>query len=84
MREMLRGAFVIARRDFSATVLSKSFLLFLLAPLFPVVVGLIFGGLTVSTAARSSLDHRTVAVVASAEDLAALSAARDRIESAFE
>ena len=84
MREMLRGAFVIARRDFSATVLSKSFLLFLLAPLFPVVVGLIFGGLTVSTAARSSLDHRTVAVVASAEEFAALSAARDRIESAFE
>jgi ABC-2 type transport system permease protein len=83
MRELARGAFVIARRDFSATVLSKTFLLFLLAPLFPVVVGLIFGGLTVSTAART-IDHRVVAVVASAEDFAALSAARERIGSAFD
>ena len=35
MREMIRAAFVIARRDFSATVLSRTFLLFLLGPLLP-------------------------------------------------
>ena len=30
MKRLLRGAFVVARRDFSATVLSKTFLFFLL------------------------------------------------------
>ena len=34
--ETIRAAFVIARRDFTATVLSKTFLLFLLGPLFPI------------------------------------------------
>ena len=37
--EMIRAAFVIARRDFTATVLRKTFLLFLLGPLFPVLMG---------------------------------------------
>ena len=43
--ETLRAAFVIARRDFTATVFSKTFLLFLLGPLFPVVMGVMFGGI---------------------------------------
>ena len=43
--ETLRAAFVIARRDFTATVFSKTFLLFLLGPLFPVVLGVMFGGI---------------------------------------
>ncbi len=43
--ETVRAAFVIARRDFKATVLSKSFIFFLLAPLFPLVVGLLFSNL---------------------------------------
>ncbi|WP_030540813.1 ABC transporter permease [Sphingobium sp. DC-2] len=45
MSEVLRVAFVIARRDFSAVILSKTFILFLLGPLFPVVIGMAFGGL---------------------------------------
>jgi len=45
MTEMLRAALVIARRDFSAVILSKTFILFLLGPLFPVVIGMAFGGL---------------------------------------
>ena len=43
MRELLRAAFVIARRDFTATVLSRTFLLFLLGPFFPVLMIVIFG-----------------------------------------
>ena len=43
--ETIRAAFVIARRDFRATVMSKSFIFFLLAPLFPLVVGLLFANL---------------------------------------
>jgi ABC-2 type transport system permease protein len=46
MKEILRAAFVIARRDFSAVILSKTFILFLLGPLFPLVIGMAFGGLS--------------------------------------
>ncbi|WP_340267573.1 ABC transporter permease [Sphingobium mellinum] len=45
MKDILRAALVIARRDFSAVILSKTFILFLLGPLFPVVIGMAFGGL---------------------------------------
>ena len=45
MMRMLRGAFVIARRDFSATVLSKAFIFFLLGPIFPLLLGGVFGGI---------------------------------------
>ena len=45
MMRFLRSALVIARRDFAATVLSKTFLLFLLGPLFPLIFGGVFGGI---------------------------------------
>ncbi len=45
MNEILRAALVIARRDFSAVVLSKTFILFLIGPLFPILIGMAFGGL---------------------------------------
>jgi ABC-2 type transport system permease protein len=41
--EILRSALVIARRDFTATVMSRSFVFFLLGPLFPLAVGVGFG-----------------------------------------
>ena len=37
-----KAAFVIARRDFTATVLSKTFFFFLLGPLFPLLLGGVF------------------------------------------
>lgn len=45
MKELLRAAFVIARRDFTAVIFSKAFIFFLLGPLFPVIVGIIAGHL---------------------------------------
>lgn len=45
MREMMRAALVIARRDFAAVVLSRTFILFLLGPLLPILIGMAFGGL---------------------------------------
>jgi ABC-2 type transport system permease protein len=45
MKEILRAAFVIARRDFTAIVYSKAFIFFLLGPLFPVLVGFAAGNL---------------------------------------
>ncbi len=68
--KLLRSAFVIARRDFIATVMSKTFLLFLLGPLFPLIVGLGFGGLGESI--RSNVDRPGIAVVADRADFMAL------------
>lgn len=45
MRRLFQSAFVIARRDFTATVLSKTFIFFLLGPLLPLLIGGLFGGI---------------------------------------
>ena len=74
----IASAFVIARRDFTATVMSKTFLLFLLGPLFPLAVGLGFGGL--GETIRSNVEQPVVAVVASPADYAALDEARKLME----
>ena len=75
--ETLRAAFVIARRDFTATVFSKTFLLFLVGPLFPVLMVVAFGGIGEHIDASRSVPQ--VAVIASPDDFAALSAARERL-----
>ena len=43
MREIIRAAWVIGRRDFTAIIYSKAFIFFLLGPLFPVLVGVAAG-----------------------------------------
>jgi ABC-2 type transport system permease protein len=75
--ETLRAAFVIARRDFVATVFSKTFLFFLIGPLFPVVMGVAFGGLGERIDAGRAAPQ--VAVIAAPADFAALAAARERL-----
>ena len=82
MNRLLRGAFVIGRRDFSATVLSKTFLFFLLGPLFPLLFGAVFGGIGASVA--NSREKPAIAVVASAEDFAPLQSARARLAGAID
>ena len=82
MTKLLRGAFVIGRRDFSATVLSKTFLFFLLGPLFPLLFGAVFGGIGASVA--NSRQKPVVAVVASEADFDRLEAARDRLATAID
>ena len=77
MRKLLRGAFVIGRRDFSATVLSKTFLFFLLGPLFPLLFGAVFGGIGATVA--SSREKPVVAVVTSESEFSRLQAARERL-----
>ena len=42
MRQILRSAWVIARRDYTSTVFSRIFILFLLTPVFPVAFGGLF------------------------------------------
>ena len=73
MRRLLRAAWVIARRDYVATVFSRTFLLFLLGPLLPLVFGGIFG----AVAARDQdAGPPTLAVIASARTGEQLRAAR--------
>jgi ABC-2 type transport system permease protein len=62
----LQAAFVIARRDYAATVFSRAFLFFLLGPLFPVLLGVLFGSIGAKVA--SEAERTRVAVVASPAD----------------
>jgi ABC-2 type transport system permease protein len=77
MRELLRSALVIARRDYVATVWSKTFLLFLLGPLFPILFGVLFGSVGAKIDRESA--RPTVAVVADQASSAAIFAARARL-----
>ena len=81
-RHLFRSAFVIARRDFTATVFSKAFLFFLLGPLFPLLVGLLFGGIGASVA--SDAERPLVAVLASPADYARLQIAQERVARAVD
>lgn len=42
---LAQAAFVMARRDFTAILMSRAFLFFLLGPLFPILVGALAGGI---------------------------------------
>ena len=75
---MLQAAFVVARRDFIAILLSRSFLFFLLGPIFPLVIGLAAGGLG-SAAAEQSNQSRIVLQMPS-DDMAAIRTAHQKIE----
>jgi len=75
--ETLRAAFVIARRDFTATVLSKTFLFFLLGPLFMGAMGVTFGG--IGNRIDRARTPPQVAVIAPLADFRALDAARERL-----
>ena len=81
MMRFLRSAFVIARRDFTATVLSKTFIFFLLAPLFPAAMGGVFGGIGARVASQAQ--RPVVAVVAPRDEFQRLSAAREELAGAL-
>lgn len=81
MRSLLRSAFVIARRDFTATVFSRSFLLFLLGPLFPILIGIIFGGIGGTIA--SDAERPVVAVLWSEDDYRLLARSRQAVDEAL-
>ncbi len=82
MRNLFRAAFVIGRRDFTATVFSKSFIFFLIAPLFPVLLGALFGGIGAHVASRA--EQPRVAIVAPKADFDRLSSARNQLSAAVD
>jgi ABC-2 type transport system permease protein len=72
------AALVIARRDFVAILWSRSFIFFLLGPLFPIVVGLMAGG--IGQQVEQQVDRPELGIAMSAADTAALMGARERLE----
>ena len=78
LKQLVGSALVIARRDFTATVMSKAFLLFLLGPLFPVLMGAAFGGIGARIEEESKAP--VVVVVGSKVDFARLTLAHARLE----
>ncbi len=81
MNRFLRSALVVARRDFVATVYTKTFLLFLLGPLLIIGISILFGNATERMARQDT--KANLAIVSSRADFQALSAARERLLPSF-
>lgn len=77
MIETIRAAFVIARRDFSAIIFSKSFFFFLLGPLFPIGIAILAGGL--GQQVSRDIDSPIIGVAMSPGDADILQTARSRL-----
>jgi ABC-2 type transport system permease protein len=77
MMRLLRSAYVIARRDFAATVLSKAFIFFLLGPLFPLLLGGLFGGIGARVAAQT--EQPAIAIAWPRQHYAMVADARERL-----
>ena len=75
--ETIRAAFVIARRDLTATVLSKTFLFFLLGPLFPILLGM--GMVGIGAQVDRNAKAPPVVVIASHDEFDLLTAGRERL-----
>jgi len=74
----LAAAFVIARRDFTAILFSRSFIFFLLGPLFPVLVGALAGG--IGKEVQSETARPQLGIAMQAADAKAMLAARATLE----
>ena len=80
MIRLIRSAYVITRRDFAATVLSKTFIFFLLGPLFPLLLGGAFG--TIGARVATQTERPVVAVVMSQAEFETLYHARQSLAQA--
>ena len=78
MKELFRSSFVIARRDFSAIIFSKSFFFFLLGPLFPLAISLAAG--TLGQQMAEDRARPNVAVLLAADEAQAFVSAHDRLK----
>ncbi|HEY7006828.1 MAG TPA: ABC transporter permease [Sphingomicrobium sp.] len=74
MIRFLHSSLVIARRDFGATVLSRAFIFFLLGPLFPLLLGGMFGSIGARVATQAQ--RPVIAVVWNNRDFDRLAASR--------
>ena len=74
----MQAAFVVARRDFIAILFSRSFLFFLLGPLFPAIVFLMSGGLNSAVSDRAN--ETRIAIQMPSDDIAAIVDAHEKLE----
>jgi ABC-2 type transport system permease protein len=77
MIEIIRAAFVIARRDFTAIIFSKSFFFFLLGPLFPLGIGIAAGSL--GSQVSRDIENPVIGIATSADDADILLTTRLRL-----
>src|SRR3546814_13464516 len=81
MMGLLESAYVIGRRDFTATVFSKAFIFFLLGPVILLGVSFLLGGVG-ERMARQDM-RSSVAVIASEAEFNAIEAAQTQLAPAF-
>lgn len=82
MTRIFRQALTIARRDFTATVATPTFLLFLLSPLLMIGFGLV-GSMTASSAAGSGEARQRVVVIAAPKEAAKIVSADRELRKLF-
>jgi ABC-2 type transport system permease protein len=80
MNEMLRAAWVIARRDFTALIRSKAFIFFLVGPLLMFGIALAAGG--VGNRIAQDTETPVIALVMNDADAGRLTETRDRLDHA--
>ena len=78
MIEILRAAWVVARRDFVAVIFSKTFIFFLIGPLFPVLVGALAGG--IGAKVERDLDNPQLGVAMAQSDATRFAAAHEALQ----
>jgi ABC-2 type transport system permease protein len=81
MMSTLQASWVIARRDFVATVASRTFVIFLVFPIVIIVLSIGFGSMSAKMERQENRPR--VAVIASEADFGPIGAARDRLKPAF-
>ncbi|MDT9599213.1 ABC transporter permease [Sphingosinicella rhizophila] len=81
MMGLFQSAYVIGRRDFVATVMSKTFLLFLAGPLLIIGFSVMLGDTTENMARRDT--RPIVAVIADKAEFQLIEAARARLNPSF-
>ena len=72
-----RAAWVMARRDFSAVLLSRTFIFFLLGPLFPVLIAAMAGG--IGSHVRDEVAVERIGLAMPADDMRAMINAHDQL-----
>lgn len=77
----LAGAMVVARRDFVAILWSRSFIFFLLGPLFPLFVGAMAG--SIGAHVENAVDTPQIGLMMAGEDIDAMLTARHALEPAL-
>lgn len=79
---LIRQTFTVARRDFTATVFTPTFLVFLLAPLFMLSFGLV-GGLGAASMAESGRDKTRIVAITDADTGRTLKAADTQLRKVY-